>query len=924
MCLVSADCISKIEFGSKERQGSCEGLAVNWFIYSVMLEDIKVPFLPPALNILDWSQDCELAVTSGEHVQILVPKISAADADATTSQWDTVRFKVTDHDLNQPYLRQTVAASIFSVGEELSTCHPITLVWSPPGLARHGRSILAVLTSDHVLTFWEPGADPRNARNWSKITVAGQETMPGSNAPVTPEQYVKLPKEDVAKLRKRVRNLAWSPVNYTEAESPWGSSLIAVANDYCEISVMRVISPHQHLPERDGTWRFEPVSLFRYGNPFEWTMRGIRGRHRNGHASALSWSPWFDNSDGADTAVLAYLAQEHLYLRHVYVRGPEDIDLQLLAGSPPMVDMGSEIFDLELPYPVSMAQLKWHNKIFQESLCLAVASSERILIMSMSIRDSSGDRKSRVVLDTPLTSREKSLYTIQRFELDSWDPISALIFSEDSLARRLTLCCATHLSSTRTFSSSTVEQTIDIQMGHPGTCPIFVADDKLHEPAFGYDNSLARYRSQFALENDLGERCIVRTWKATACPLGCWIAGSISLHPEDVLEYSTASVEKSIIAFSPTGKLQSCLRSGTHDRHLSPEALLFGLSSSDNATAKANEMLFSLNEELAKQDRGARLYAGLTNLPAALCATEQILTTTLRKALHSAHTHLLRKCYALLIFLASQAQGEMNGHTEMNDSHEERDCTFPSGAALVEKNLVEQAVRSILQLPRCFITTSQSKRLFYIDACLALQLGKNDSDLIELSENALSWLQETEQVDLGKELEYSKNIKASPSVSPAPEWPTKSRHEVANKKALEIFELCEFCGEIIGWTKSMDARCANGHVFGRCALTFLAIQAPGLTKKCRTCQKECLDDAFMKHWHTQSITGLAEADVDQHADDSHASQGGSDQDSTSPRSRQHDFLPEDDQPAGVGTWSLPQALIVACNVCLYCGGKYVS
>ena len=157
----------------------------------------------------------------------------------------------------------------------------------------------------------------------------------------------------------------------------------------------------------------------------------------------------------------------------------------------------------------------------------------------------------------------------------------------------------------------------------------------------------------------------------------------------------------------------------------------------------------------------------------------------------------------------------MNGHTEMNDSHEERDCTFPSGAALVEKNLVEQAVRSILQLPRCFITTSQSKRLFYIDACLALQLGKNDSDLIELSENALSWLQETEQVDLGKELEYSKNIKASPSVSPAPEWPTKSRHEVANKKALEIFELCEFCGEIIGWTKSMDARCANGHVFGQ-------------------------------------------------------------------------------------------------------------
>ena len=251
------------------------------------------------------------------------------------------------------------------MGEELSTCHPTTLAWSPPGLARHGRSILALLTSDHVLTFWEPGADPRNARKWSKITIAGQETLPCSNAPVTPEERVKLPKEDVAKLRKRVRNLAWSPVNYTEAESPWGSSLIAIANDCCEISVLRALSPHQHLPEREGTWQFDPVSLFRCGNPFEWTMRGIRGRHRNGYASALAWSPWFDNSDGAKTAVLAYLAQEHLYLRHLYIRSPENIDMQLLAGSPPVVDVGSEVFDLELPYPVSMAQLKWHDKVWR-------------------------------------------------------------------------------------------------------------------------------------------------------------------------------------------------------------------------------------------------------------------------------------------------------------------------------------------------------------------------------------------------------------------------------------------------------------------------------------------------------------------------------------------------------------------------------
>ena len=59
---------------------------------------------------------------------------------------------------------------------------------------------------------------------------------------------------------------------------------------------------------------------------------------------------------------------------------------------------------------------------------------------------------------------------------------------------------------------------------------------------------------------------------------------------------------------------------------MSPEALLFELSSLDSATVTAKEMLFILNEKLAKQDSGARLYAGLTDRPVALYVMEPLWT----------------------------------------------------------------------------------------------------------------------------------------------------------------------------------------------------------------------------------------------------------------------------------------------------------
>lgn len=73
------------------------------------------------------------------------------------------------------------------------------------------------------------------------------------------------------------------------------------------------------------------------------------------------------------------------------------------------------------------------------------------------------------------------------------------------------------------------------------------------------------------------------------------------------------------------------------------------------------------------------------------------------------------------------------------------------------------------------------------------------------------------------------------------------------------FETCEICGEGVEWIDFKEARCTNGHEFLRCALTFLAIQEPGISKYCSSCGRQYLDGEKLPFASTETITnGLTE------------------------------------------------------------------
>jgi hypothetical protein len=127
-------------------------------------------------------------------------------------------------------------------------------------------------------------------------------------------------------------------------------------------------------------------------------------------------------------------------------------------------------------------------------------------------------------------------------------------------------------------------------------------------------------------------------------------------------------------------------------------------------------------------------------------------------------------------------------------------------------------------------------------------------------------------------------------------------------------EKCEICDSDIPFESLTSAKCLEGHEFGknvdlimcyhgtnqclilvRCALTFLAIQAPGISNFCGICSKQYLSEAYLDSDSTPHMN--VESDTDSLNDDSERR---------------------------VEPPSLARTLFAACETCVYCGGRFVG
>lgn len=69
----------------------------------------------------------------------------------------------------------------FRISNEQSPVELISLAWSSSGLGDRKRCCLAVLTSNHLLSIWGPGHDPRQAAGWRRLLVVNNHFKKGNS-----------------------------------------------------------------------------------------------------------------------------------------------------------------------------------------------------------------------------------------------------------------------------------------------------------------------------------------------------------------------------------------------------------------------------------------------------------------------------------------------------------------------------------------------------------------------------------------------------------------------------------------------------------------------------------------------------------------------------------------------------------------------
>lgn len=196
----------------------------------------------------------------------------------------------------------------FSIGAEQSISPVVALQWSAPGLARHGRCILGVLTANLILSIWEPLG---RQNKWTRVSIVNHAV----------HNYFSSSVEDVELRRQKqmIRSFSWGPAcNITGSDGPagsgtnpprhgdWGYSFLATANDDNDIVFLQVkkiqreaAAPKCLVVDALTHLGLEPLDA-PYPNIQTDTLLA-RSFNSKRWMSHISWGPWlYENPNNED------------------------------------------------------------------------------------------------------------------------------------------------------------------------------------------------------------------------------------------------------------------------------------------------------------------------------------------------------------------------------------------------------------------------------------------------------------------------------------------------------------------------------------------------------------------------------------------------------------------------------------------------
>ncbi|KAF7114586.1 hypothetical protein CNMCM5793_009231 [Aspergillus hiratsukae] len=511
-----------------------------------MFDQVELNVYPSCYNCLAWSADGEVALAAGEYVQILTPKKptqgkeeGGSDRSKREPEWHITRFRANLFTNREWPTVSPQNRDDFSIGVELSQSSVVGLSWSPPGLAKHRRCTLAVLTSNLVLSFYQL-VDGK----WTRVAIVNNALAEHFNSVIHHEG---------PRLRKtNIREFAWCPPlkvpqgkndAVPAAESRWGFQILTVANDDNDLIFLHVRRAEAGLAL--PSYSFDIISMNSVHDPAEKypivqsgsiLATSLKSKMR---ISGLSCGPWLLNQDETapdvchaigNTAATYGTKLEVVRLDVNLHRDDEESETPSRWKLQATTSENPDLISKDAGERIYRGPLKWFQAAKSGEIGLAVSTLGALMVVSFPRAVYEGKETSSGKVRTkeyPLI--ENTDTTTGKTETRHWEPISAMTVASDDESMLSSL----HFGTSGGYAAA-MEFT-DAQK-----------DGVLSPPP--WKAQIDAVRESFDIDHDLGGLAIGRIWGLAA--YNGLTAAAFTLHPGDMIEYRTGAQERTNIVFS--------------------------------------------------------------------------------------------------------------------------------------------------------------------------------------------------------------------------------------------------------------------------------------------------------------------------------------------------------------------------------------
>ncbi|KAL4816766.1 transcription factor IIIC subunit delta N-term-domain-containing protein [Aspergillus spinulosporus] len=582
-----------------------------------MLEPIELQVFPSSYDCISWSEDGDIAVAAGEYVHILTPKVSPEnEANGTTPnassiEWHRIRFRANVFTINEWPIMFPQPRDHFSVGAEQSFSTVAGIGWSPPGLAKYKRSVLAVLTSNMVLTIYAPTNNPGK---WRRIAIVNKslethfhESIENGTPNFRTQSFRRDIEDNTARTRKtNIRAFTWLPPLkvparnelYPEPESRWGFFLLAVTNEdndmvFLEVQPSSSEQASQYSLRVDGVSTVSLPTSAGFGPALQSNSllaQAVRSQVRSLYLSSGPWLYQTEKKDGSReypiVATTNVATVQGVNLRVVKLSVNLDLRIPDSHDEPGYILTFNATENDAIPVGRMKSSftgpIHWAHHAGTGRVSMAVGARAKLAWI---------DIPESIYIGQVSEDGNTQLYEFPMI-VESSDGISS---TSRALHERI---------SGITVTTGAEPETPTLHLGSVGgyaaVMPLAASGELSIAP---WNEKVEDVRERFDIDRDLGGLAIARIWGLVSQQE--LIAAAITLHPGDMVEYRTNAEDRlTIVISTATGqpmdpeKYILCNHTGTENA-LSPK-VLYAAACCAIVQSQRAELIASAREVLEK------------------------------------------------------------------------------------------------------------------------------------------------------------------------------------------------------------------------------------------------------------------------------------------------------------------------------------